>query len=661
MTEGKKASQDRTELDLDLAELDVIYRTAPVGLCVLDQELRYIRINDWLADINGRPPEAHIGRTVREIVPYLADKVEPLYRRVLETGQPLLDVEIHAETAGYPGVGRVFRDHYHPLFDVEGNVVGVNVVVEEVTELKKEEEMRRASEARFRALANSMPQLVWTAEPDGTVDYYNERYLEFGGIRPEPDGSWQWGPVVHPNDLARTEAAWERAVATGEPYAIEHRVLRADGHYWWYLSRGEPVRDQTGRIIKWYGTATDIHDLRVTEEALRVKEAEQEKLIAELARERASLRELNETLERRIGERTQSLEEAHREMQKARDLFYTLFHANPNPTVLTRPEDGLVIDANDAYLRFFGFSREEAVGKTTTELGIFWNPADRAELRRKLAADGRIHEAELLVNTRAEGTRTVLASIDRVEINGEMLALSAFFDVTPLVAAQVQIRHLASELSLAEERERRRIAQVLHDDIQQMLVAVQIMLQMASWDTASGEEREALEKADAYVAETLAATRRLSSELSSPVVNSRAVKDSLALVASFMEDRYGLAVTIRAGEGGDIADEDLRGVVIRLVRELLFNVVKHAGVRQARVVAWREDGDLFIRVEDEGCGFDPRRLDPDRIGTGFGLGSMGERLALFGGQLEVDAAPGTGTKVTLRVPVGTGSSGAAVQ
>ncbi|NLF65696.1 MAG: PAS domain-containing protein [Chloroflexi bacterium] len=638
MTKENQTSQDRSELDLNLAELDVIYRTAPVGLCVLDQELRYIRINDWLAEINGYPPEAHIGRTVREMVPKLADKVEPLYRQVLETGEPLLGIEIRAETNRYPGVERVFKDRYHPLLDAHGNVVGVNVVVEEVTELKQEEEMRRISEARFRALANSMPQLVWTADPDGSVDYYNERYREFAGISPQPDGSWQWAAVVHPDDLARTADAWRHAVASGEQYAVEHRVQRADGSYRWYLSRGEPVRDEAGRIAKWYGTATDIHELRITQQALR---------------------ELNDTLERRISQRTRSLEEAHQAMQKARDLFYTLFSANPIPTVITRPEDGLVIDANDAFLHFYGFSREEFVGSTTLEMGIYWDPADRASLMETITRGGHVHEVELRLKSRSAGVRTVLASMELVEINGESLVLAVFFDVTPLVTAQTQIRHLASELSLAEERERRRIAQILHDDIQQMLVAVQIMLQMQSWDSETEGEREALKKADEYLAQTLTATRELSSELSAPAITSRAVQDSLALLASFMEERYGLVVALSAGEAGEIADEDLRGVVIRLVRELLFNVVKHAGVRRAQLAAWREGDDLFICVRDKGQGLVPQMLDPERTGAGLGLASMGERLALFGGELDVDAAPGSGTKVTIRVPVSKARSGVA--
>jgi PAS domain S-box-containing protein len=769
--EQEATEQEALDAARPLNELEVIYRTAPVGLCVLDQALRYVRINDWLADLNGQPAKAHIGRTVREMLPRLAPQLEPHYRRVLETGEAVLDVEVKGETARYPGVQRVFRDQYHPLHDAAGNVVGVNVVVEEVTALKEEEEMRRASEARFRALANSMPQLVWTAEPDGTVDYYNDRYREFSGISRGSEGHWEWGPVVHPEDLPRTAAAWQQALSTGTMYEVEHRVQRSDGTYCWYLSRGVPVRDQAGRIVKWYGTATDVNDLRLAEQALRAgeekfrtifelsavgqaetepatgrfiaanrrmvditgysqeellgmtfgeivhpeerednrtaylnamaeqqrefvaaarclrkdgtirwveirsgliydeqgdaqrsiatvadvterieAEAERERLIAALAQERASLRELNETLEKRVRQRTESLAQAHREMQRARDLFYTLFHSSPIPIVLTRPDSGEVLDANRAYLSFFGFTREELVGRTTIEMGIFKNPEDRARVIERMMATGHADEMELIVRTRGGEERTALVSSNLVELDGEPLALAAFLDVTPLVRAQGQIRHLASELSLAEERVRRRIAQVLHDDIQQMLVAVQIMLQMHAWD-ASAADQETLQKADEYLRETLEATRQLSSELSSPTLRSPAVLDGLLALAAFMEERYSLKVWVEVDEAGDIGDDDVRGVIMRLVRELLFNVVKHAGVREAWVTARREGDELRIEVADQGRGFDPEAIDGVEAGPGFGLGSMEERLALFGGWLEVEAAEGEGTRVRVVVPM----------
>lgn len=124
----------------------------------------------------------------------------------------------------------------------------------------------------FRQLANAMPQLVWTADADGTVDYYNDRAAEFDGLSRAADGRWQWSPVVHPDDLAPTVAAWQAAVETGGVYEIAHRIRRADGTLRWYLSRGVPQRDAEGRVVKWYGTATDIHAQKMAEEALRRSE-----------------------------------------------------------------------------------------------------------------------------------------------------------------------------------------------------------------------------------------------------------------------------------------------------------------------------------------------------------------------------------------------------
>jgi PAS domain S-box-containing protein len=130
----------------------------------------------------------------------------------------------------------------------------------------------RESELRFRTLANAMPQLVWTANPDGVVDYYNERYKEFDGLRQDASGNWIWSPVLHPDDVESTVNAWNHAVAAGEIYQIEHRVKNSAGDFNWYLSRGVPERDASGKVVKWYGTATNIDHTKKTEQALRISE-----------------------------------------------------------------------------------------------------------------------------------------------------------------------------------------------------------------------------------------------------------------------------------------------------------------------------------------------------------------------------------------------------
>ena len=124
-----------------------------------------------------------------------------------------------------------------------------------------------ASEFSFRALADAMPQLVWTADAQGVVGYYNARAREYAGIDQLGDGTWRWQPVVHPDDLERTMSSWREAVERSEPYACEHRVCMADGSYRWHISRAQLVSYPTGNL--WFGTATDIHEQKLLEESLR--------------------------------------------------------------------------------------------------------------------------------------------------------------------------------------------------------------------------------------------------------------------------------------------------------------------------------------------------------------------------------------------------------
>ena len=139
-------------------------------------------------------------------------------------------------------------------------------------ELQKTEEALRHSEQKFRMVTESMPQIVWTALPDGAVDYYNQRWSEFSGIPQTQGHNWGWQPIIHPEDKQRTIGAWKTAVQTGEFYECEHRIRRVDGEFRWFLSRSLPLRNDRGEIIKWFGTATDIHEQKQVQEALRQSE-----------------------------------------------------------------------------------------------------------------------------------------------------------------------------------------------------------------------------------------------------------------------------------------------------------------------------------------------------------------------------------------------------
>ena len=156
--------------------------------------------------------------------------------------------------------------NYSPVLKDDGTVLAVLVIVIETTERVKANAAVAESEQRFRTLADTMPQMVWSTLPDGYHDYYNARWYEFTGV---PEGSTDgegWNGMFHSDDQERAWQTWRMSLATGEPYHIEYRLRHHSGEYRWVLGRALPIRDARGRIVRWFGTCTDIHDTRMMAE-----------------------------------------------------------------------------------------------------------------------------------------------------------------------------------------------------------------------------------------------------------------------------------------------------------------------------------------------------------------------------------------------------------
>ena len=176
-------------------------------------------------------------------------------------------------------------------------------VAERTAELEKTGADLRASESSFRLLTEVMPQIVWTARPDGFLDHYNQRWTDYTGMTIEETQGWGWQPVLHPDDLEKTTEVWRHATQSGEPYQVEYRFKRAsDGVYRWHLGRAMPMRDESGNITKWFGTCTDIDDQKRAQQELQRSHEELENRVAqrtaELARANQSQQRLLVELER---------------------------------------------------------------------------------------------------------------------------------------------------------------------------------------------------------------------------------------------------------------------------------------------------------------------------------------------------------------------------
>src|SRR5229473_6329892 len=156
--------------------------------------------------------------------------------------------------AMYYGEPRLPSAEHIQLIDMATQMARVAI------EAKRSEETLLQSENRLRLVIDTIPAMVWTALPDGSVDFVNERWLEYIGQSREEFQRLGWEPLVHPEDLARTKDHWRATIAAEKPSEIEHRVRRADGQYHWLLGRAEPLRGEDGKIVKWYGAVVDIED-----------------------------------------------------------------------------------------------------------------------------------------------------------------------------------------------------------------------------------------------------------------------------------------------------------------------------------------------------------------------------------------------------------------
>lgn len=498
-----------TEKRLRQRELEykTLAENTPEVIARFDRQLRHTYVNEYGARVYGVSRDEVIGKTNADLgmPPEKVAFWKLHFEEVFKTGrQQTVNFDFLSPNYGHQYFSSLIVPEYS-----DGHVRSVIAITRDVTELRKAENALRESEKKFRRLADSMPQLVWTANPDGTVDYYNQKYREFGGIAPGEDGKWTWGPVLHEDDLQLTLEAWNRSLKTGEVYQIEHRVKHADGSFHWYLSRGVPARDENGRIVKWYGTATNIDISKNAQAAL----AESER----------HLKILNESLEDLVVQRTE------------------------------------------------------------------------------------------------------------------------------------QVRTLSKALTIAEQRERKRFSYVLHENLQQLLLGAKMLLGQHLRDhkaAAQVEEYDDVADGLAILERALHTTKTMSIELNPPVLRNQGLDAALGWLVDHMLRNYQLKVALHLeGPVGSVKNET-QLMLTQMVRELLNNVVQHAGISEARVDALYGENQLQITVSDKGRGFDAEGVLRETADeTRLGLFSIRERLRLFGGDLSLRSSPGEGTISIISLPV----------
>jgi signal transduction histidine kinase len=217
---------------------------------------------------------------------------------------------------------------------------------------------------------------------------------------------------------------------------------------------------------------------------------------------------------------------------------------------------------------------------------------------------------------------------------------------------QTQLRTLASQLSLAEQQERLRIATALHDSIGQNLAMTKMKLSAIRQLPLPDDMVPEIQQLRNLLDETIRSTRSLSFDLSPPILHDLGLEAALDWLAERAEQEHSINIEFQDDGSDKPLDESLRNLLFTMVRELVMNIVKHAKANSAKISVWREGNQIQIEVQDQGCGFDVSKAVSDRNKAGgFGLFSIRERLRYFGGRLAIQSNPGNGTRVRLTAPL----------
>lgn len=290
------------ELDSTAEFFRLIFDQAPSFMAIVTGPEHEFRIvNDAYMQLVGQ--RDLIGRTVRDALPEVEGQgFFELLDQVYRSGEPitLKGAEIDLQRSDGGPAERVYLDFvYQPLTGADGNTIGIFVQGHDVTAQAVAELNLREAEERFRMMAQTMPVQVWTARPDGELDWLSDQVYGYtGGAEADLAGAG-WISIVHPQDRERVGGTWMRAVNERSRYEAEFRIRRADGAYRWHLVRATPILDERGTVSRWVGTNSDIDDQKAMSEQLA---------------------DLNATLEARVDQRNRELEEMHARLRQSQRM-----------------------------------------------------------------------------------------------------------------------------------------------------------------------------------------------------------------------------------------------------------------------------------------------------------------------------------------------------
>ncbi len=488
----------------------------------------------------------------------------------------------------------------------------------EIRQRARIEETLRESERFHEGILEALPSILYLYDPRSEkIAFVNDRVYDILGFRADQlnNRPRAFSGLFHPEDREHLHASRQRwgSARDGEFFVSEFRLRHASGSWLWFRAR-ETVfrRDAGGEVSEVLAVALDVTSRKQTEEALWASETR----------------------------------------------YRTLFDQANDAIFLIDPDTRRFLEVNKTAVRRLGYSREELLQMTVIDIATPAKEALARDAAARIEKEGSIVFES--VHLRKDGSEIpVEISSQKVDLGTRAIYQSVARDISERVVAerellryQKRLRSLSSELSLTEERERREIANDLHDSVSQDLAAAALELSLLGQSSSEERSIELRARIGDSLDRCLRVVRSLTVELSPPVLYRLGLQAAFGVLAEQIELRHDLSVTLNPAEDLPRLSDDVRGLLYRAVRELLHNVVKHADAGSARVKLRTTEGRLLVEVTDDGDGFDISHTEQRRhMDTCFGLFHLQERIEHLGGDFAIESAIGRGTTVRLTVPV----------
>lgn len=521
---------------------------------------------------------------------------------------------------------------------IEGDTPDLSRIIvtfADITDRKRSEEALRESIERLQLVMTASGTGWWDWNLRANVLTVDDRCKALLGVAPDTEVTFELlRQRLRPEDRSRIDQGLQGVLAQPGDFEVECAAMWPDGSVHWALLRGRSFHTPMGVPLRLMGVAADITARKQAEEARRESEE--------------FYRTLIETLPVTV-----VLADHQGYIRYVSPAAKEMFGLEPGEGTGTIPTDWIAPEHREVALHRMRLVLVEQQPQPPLEYRLLkrdgssvWAQIASAPI---LDAQGRLKSIIMVCQDVTQRKRVE----DELNKLNETLEQQVAERTAIAERRSTQLRILASELAQAEQRERRRLAKILHDHLQQLLYAAKLktgLLRRSLHDEAS---LPLLQQTADLLDESIAESRSLAMALSPPVLYDRGLVGAIQWLAREFNQKHNLSVELELEAEAEPNDEGTRVFVFEAIRELLLNVVKHAQTPSAHVrLASLGQEQLQAVVSDTGMGFDASRLESRGPNTGFGLLSIRERLEVMGGRLEIDSATGKGTRVILEVPRG---------